>query len=271
VTETELTVDVPDARLRPTSFSGRNVASQKTQALTLRITDYRETSQIVTVFSRDFGRLSLMSKGAKRKRKGGPIASDLLQLIDLVFIEKQNARLQLLTESRLLNDYSGLRANLERGYAGFFIAELLIGLTEEYDPNPPIFELATRTLEMLTATDRPNVVLHAFEVRLLQLIGLMPRLDACALCGGHLDNTGEVAFAAGSGGVVCSNCTQAVHERIVISRGALAALNKLAASPLNRVERLKIHGRIATDVRKMLSRQWMHILGREPRMLAYLT
>lgn len=247
------------------------MASQKTRALTLRITDYRETSQIVTVYARDFGRLSLLAKGAKRKRKGGPVAVDLLQLVDVVFIERQHARLHLLTENRLIERYAGLRSDLVRGYAGFFVAELLVGLTEEHDPNPPIFELATRTLHMLCETDRPNVVLHAFEVKLLRLIGLFPRLDGCAWCGGELAASGDVAFAATSGGAVCRKCTASVPERIVVSRGALAALNKLAVSPLNRVERLRISGTIARDVRKMLSRQWMHILGREPRMLRYLT
>ena len=246
------------------------MASQKTLALTLRITDYRETSQIVTVFTRDFGRLSLMSKGAKRKRRGGPGAVDLLQLVELVFIEKHNARLHLLTESRLLADFAGLRARLDRGYAAFFVVELLMGLTEEHDPNPALFEAARRTLERLACTDRPNGVLHAFEVRLLHLAGLLPRLDACALCGGPAATSGDVLFAATAGGVVCARCAGTVVERVTVSRGAIAVLNKLAVTPLNRVERLRIDGTIARDVRKMLARQWMHILGREPRMLRYL-
>ncbi|HUU43110.1 MAG TPA: DNA repair protein RecO [Planctomycetota bacterium] len=247
------------------------MASRKTRALTLRITDYSETSQIVTVFSRDFGRLSLLSKGARRKRRGGPAAVDLLQLVEVVFLERPHARLHLLTESRLIEEYAGLRRDLARGYAAFFVAELLVTLTEEHDPDPPVFELARETLRMLAETPRPTVVLHAFEVRLLALIGLLPRLDACAWCGGTLETSGEVAFAPGSGGTVCARCAPQVHEHVTVSRGALAALNKLAASPLNRVERLKIDGTIAKDVRKMLARLWMHILGREPRMLRYLT
>jgi len=246
------------------------MASQKTRAITLRLTDHSETSQILTVYSRDFGRMGLIAKGSKRKRRGAPGTIDLFQLIELVFIERPSAGLHLLTESRPLENFTGLRRDLARGYAAFFVAELLLSLTEEHDPSPPIFDLAAGTLRMLCETAQPKVVLHAFEIRLLQLIGLLPRLDRCVLCGGALGGGEEVAFSASSGGTVCPKCKGTVPERIVVSRGALAVLDKLAlASPI-KVERLRISGTIAKDVRKVLMRLWMHILGREPRMLKYL-
>lgn len=245
------------------------MASQKTRAITLRLIDYRETSQILTVYSRDFGRISLLAKGSKRRRRGTQGTIDLLQLIDLVFIER-SAQLQLLTESALVEDFAGLRSDLSRGYAAFFVAELLLALTEDNDPNPPVFDLVVAALGMLCETERPNTVLHAFEAHLLHLAGLFPRLDGCAWCGGALPPATKVAFAAGAGGTTCPGCEASVPERIYVSRGAIAVVNKLAATPLNRVERLRISGTIAKDVRKMLARLWMHVLGREPSMLKYL-
>ena len=153
------------------------MGAQKTQAITLRLTDYRETSQILSVYSRDFGRISLLAKGSKRKRAHSQGTIDLFQLLELVFIEKSAAHLHLLTESRVLEEFPGLRRELTRGYAAFFVAELLLGLTEESDPNPALFDLAVTVLGMLGETKHPNVVLHAFEVRVLELIGLVPRLD----------------------------------------------------------------------------------------------
>ncbi|HUW58132.1 MAG TPA: DNA repair protein RecO [Planctomycetota bacterium] len=246
------------------------MASRKTHAITLRLVDYRETSQILSVYSRDFGRLSLIAKGSKRRRRGTGQTIDLFQLIEVVFIERTGSGLQLLTESSLLDDFAGLRRDLRRGYAAFFVAELLGTLTEENDPNAALFELTHRTLTMLCETDRPNVVLHTFEIRLLTLIGLLPRLDACAWCGGELGTEEEVAFAAGAGGTICRKCTGSVPDMIYVSRGALTVLNKLAGTAPIKVERLRISGTIAKDVRKMLARLWMHTMGREPHMLKYL-
>lgn len=246
------------------------MATRKTQAITLRLTDYRESSQILSVFSRDFGRMSLIAKGSKRERSRTHGSIDLFQLVEMVFIEKPAAHLAILTESRLLEDFPGLRSQLARGYAAFFISELLLGLTEESDPDPLLFELTVTALGMLSQTGRTNVVLHAFEVHLLERIGLFPRLDGCAWCGAAFRPGKEVAFAATAGGIVCPKCEGAVAERTYVSPGALAMLRKLGASPLNRVERLRISGTIAKDVRRMLARVWMSVLGREPRMLEYL-
>jgi DNA repair protein RecO (recombination protein O) len=246
------------------------MASQKTRALTLRLTDYRETSQILSVYSREAGRISLIAKGAKRKRRGTQGTIDRLQLVELVYLDKPGARLHLMTECSLLDDFRALRRDLSTGYAAFFLAELLLGVTEENDPSPELFDLSVEALGLLCRTDRPTEVVHAFEVRLLHLTGLLPRLDACAWCGGGLGNAHELAFSATSGGVLCAKCHQEVSERISVSRGAVAVMHKLADTPLNKVERLRISGRIGSDVRKMLARLWMHTLGREPRMLKYL-
>ena len=258
------------------------MSSQKTLALTLRALDFSETSQIVTVFTRDFGRMSLLAKGSRRKRRGIQSGIDVFQTIEIVYIEKHGA-LSLLTEYALREDFAGLRRRLDCGYAAFFVAELLVKMTEEHDPAPEVFDLACETLDLLCRTDRPTVVLHAFEVKLLGLIGLVPRFDGCAQCGGPLpppprlrrtdataDGSGEVAFAPGSGGALCPSCAPSTADRLTVSRGALAMLARLASTPSNRVERLRISGTIAQDIRKVLARVWLDILGREPEMVKYL-
>jgi DNA repair protein RecO (recombination protein O) len=248
------------------------MAYQKTRIISLRLTDYSESSQVVAAFSRDFGRLSLLAKGSKRKstRSHPAGAIDLFQLLDVVFLEKQGSALSILTEYELAEGFLGLRKSLDRGYAALFMAELILSLTEEHDPSPGVFDLAKDTLSALCTEKRPNVVLNAFEIRFLDLIGYAPVLDRCASCGGELGDAARVAFAALSGGAVCKRCETSARERVYVSRGALAVLHKLAASPSIRVARLRIDGRIAADVRSLLSHLWRHQMGREPVMLKYL-
>ncbi len=94
------------------------MASQKTRALIIRTTDYSETSQVLSVYTRDFGRISLLAKGSKRKRAGSEGPLDVFQVMDIVFLEKSGTHgsspLHLLTDRKLVEDYHGLRRNLER-------------------------------------------------------------------------------------------------------------------------------------------------------------
>ncbi len=96
------------------------MASQKTRALIIRTTDYSETSQILSAYTRDFGRVSLLAKGAKRKRAGSEGPVDLLQVLDIVYLEKsrggESSSLHLLTDRKLVESHHGLRENLQRGY-----------------------------------------------------------------------------------------------------------------------------------------------------------
>jgi DNA repair protein RecO (recombination protein O) len=246
------------------------VPPQKTTALTLRLVDYSETSQVVAVYSRDFGRISLLAKGSKRRRHGAEATIDLFKVLDVVFLERSGSRLELLTEYTMKEDFAGLRLDVRRGYSAFFIAELLLGLTEEHDPSPAIFDMTLDALRMLCETKHTDLAVHSYEVRLLSALGLLPRLDACAVCGGELEAKEEVAFGAGSGGALCANCATSIPDRVYVSRGALAVLNKLASTAPNKIERLRISDTMAIDVRRMLSRLWMHIMGHEPQMLRYL-
>ena len=246
------------------------MSAQKTLALTLRTLDFSETSQIVTVYTRDAGRMTLLAKGSRRKNRGIQGGIDLFQLLEIVYIERPGAQLGLLTEFTLKEEFAGLRRSLARGYAAFFVAELMRTLTEEHDPAPEVFDLALETLTLLGETGRVETATHAFEARFLRLIGLLPRFDACASCGRGIDGKGDVAFAPGAGGALCGACAPGVAERISVSRGALAMLSRLAATSSNKVERLRISGTIADDVRRMLARVWLNILGREPEMIKHL-
>ena len=245
------------------------MSSQKTLALTIRTLDFSETSQIVTVFTRDAGRMTLLAKGSRRKRHGIQTGIDLFQFLEIVYLEKSGA-LGLLAEWIVKEDFPGLRGDLRCGYAAFYMAELLRTLTEENDPHPEVFDLACETLALLCDAEHTDVVVHAFEARMLGLIGLLPRFDACASCGAALEGPGEAAFSPGAGGALCGRCAPNATERFTVSRGALAMLARLAATPSNRVERLRISGTIASDVRKVLARVWLTVLGREPEMLKYL-
>ncbi len=246
------------------------MSAQKTLALTLRTLDFSETSQIVTVYTRDAGRMTLLAKGSRRKRHGVQTSIDLLQTLEIVYLDRSAAQLALLTEFALQREFPGLRLDLGRGYAGFFVAELVRTLTEEHDPDADIYDLAVETLALLETTDAVETVTHAFEARFLRLIGLLPRFDGCASCGGQIEAAGDVAFAPSSGGTICGKCASEAAERLSVSRGALAMLAKLSATSSNKVERLRISGTIAADVRRVLARTWSSILGREPEMIRHL-
>src|SRR5437762_2401129 len=160
------------------------VAAEKALALVLRTTDWSETSRIATLWTREFGKVRVLAKGGRRLKSNFDSALDLLTVCSIVFLRKSSGSLDLLTEAQVARRFPRLSGELSALYAGYYIAELLSDLSEDYDPHPRLFDEALETLQDLGS---PGVAagqrLARFEVVLLQELGYSPVLDACAACG----------------------------------------------------------------------------------------
>ena len=123
------------------------MASIKDNAIVLRRLDYSETSQVLAFFTRRHGQRRLIAKGVKRstKKKFSP-GIDLLEQGELVFWHRPQSEsgLATLTEWRQTNLFVGLRAGLDRWYAGQYAAEITASMTQENDPHPALYDAFVR-------------------------------------------------------------------------------------------------------------------------------
>ena len=78
-----------------------NMPSEKTLAIVLRVIDFSESSCVVHLFTRDFGKIGGLAKGARRPKSPFEAALDLLAVCRIVFLHKSSESLDLLTEAKL--------------------------------------------------------------------------------------------------------------------------------------------------------------------------
>ena len=119
---------------------------EKTTAIVLRVVEFSETSCIVTMMTREYGKITVMAKGARRPKSPFEAALDVLSVCRIVFIKKHSATMDLLTEAKLERRFRAAASSLDRLYAGYYVAELLKLLTDDADPHPDLFDLAIRTI-----------------------------------------------------------------------------------------------------------------------------
>jgi DNA repair protein RecO (recombination protein O) len=110
--------------------------SVRTHCLVLRSVEVFETSSVLTLFTRELGKVSALAKGARRLKSPFQSALDLLCLCDIVLLHKASEALDLLTEAELLECFDAIRRDLSAIYAGYYISELLNELTHHHDPHP---------------------------------------------------------------------------------------------------------------------------------------
>ena len=168
--------------------------TEKTAAIVLRLVDFSESSCVVTLFTRDFGKVGALAKGARRPKGPFDSALDLLAVCRIVFIHKLSDGLDLLTEARLDRRFRAATRDLSRLYAGYYVAELLQELTDYGDPHPDLYALADRTLARLDGDGDVVWATLQFEVLALKALGYLPALDGCASCGAPISHAGRVLF-----------------------------------------------------------------------------
>ena len=115
---------------------------KKDKGICVRTTDYSESSQILTFFSAQTGKLNVIAKGARRPKSpfGGPI--ELLSVGDMVFSLKDSEKLGTLTEFNPVFFGSGLRKKILSLNCALFACELLNLFTKELDAHPAVFDEA---------------------------------------------------------------------------------------------------------------------------------
>ncbi|HEX7380286.1 MAG TPA: DNA repair protein RecO [Pirellulales bacterium] len=244
---------------------------EKAQTLVLRVVEFSETSSVVTLFTREFGKVRGLAKGARRLKGPFESALDLLAQCRIVLLRKSSDALDLLTEAKLEKRFRPTSRDLSSLYAGYYVAELLNELTDDADPHPELFDLSVATL---AALERGDVALAPlvlrFELAALGWLGHLPSLDACVECGQAIEPVGRIAFGLGAGGVICTRCRPGMKHVVSIHAGTLKLLQCFADLRSDSWHRMELDRRASGELRGVLNHYLAHLLGHKPRMHEYL-
>ena len=227
------------------------MAIQKTRGFILRRDDLRETSLLLTVYTRDFGKLKLISKGVRNPGEKFISAYELFALDEIVFYEKKKKNFFLLSQCELINFFPEIRKELERiSYASYF-AELLDRVTPFCDKNQALFELLLNSLQLLSSKASPKRVARIFEIKLLSGLGFMPRLKSCAECDKELKE-GSARFSLSRGGALCEACFGNERTAKPLLAGTINFVSHIDRMPFERIKQIKVSKRVGTEVERLL-------------------
>lgn len=158
---------------------------------------YKETSLIVEAFTRRFGRVALLARGARRPRSA--MRGILLAFHPLRLGWSGSAEL-----SNLMTAEWGGALQPLGGRAlmcGFYLNELILRLLPRDDPHEALFDAYSEALGRLSAGEPFSAVLRSFEKRLLAELGYAPLFDREALSGEPIEASGSYVYEPDRGPV----------------------------------------------------------------------
>lgn len=153
-----------------------------TRGLVLREVQYKESDKLLTVLTEEGGKRTVKAQGCRRKGSALGASSQLLVWSDLVLVEYRD-RFSL-KEASTLEEFRGLRNDLDKLALGSYFAEVTETVAQEGVPQPELLSLLLNSLYALDRLNKPlPLVKTAFELRLLREAGYEPMADQCAVCG----------------------------------------------------------------------------------------
>ncbi len=233
-----------------------------------RTVDYKENDRILTIFTREQGRVDARARGCRRAKSPllpacQPCVYGEFQLFqmggDKVTVDQCDVR----------ESFFAIREDVERFAAAASMLSVVQSAIQPGDPNEKLFSLLYHGLTFLCyGQSHPVDMAICVLVRALDCIGFCPAITHCGVCGRDLRAMDGLRFSPASGGAVCESCA-AVGGRS-IKPLALEALRRMLLLEDGEMDRVKLPPQLRLELIRHLEEYCAYILEREQKSMKML-
>jgi DNA repair protein RecO (recombination protein O) len=239
----------------------------RTEVVVLRHTDWGEADRLLSLFSREGGKLRAVAKGVRKlhSRKAGHL--EPFTRVKLMLARGRD--FWIVTQAETVDAYLPIREDLVRTAYAAYVIELLDRFTYEEGENRPLYQLVVDTLQRIALQPDPFSSVRYYEIRLLDLLGFRPELVQCVRCDNKIEPEDQY-FDAGLGGVLCPRCGEGVPTARPISMRALKFLRHYQRSTFSEASRIELTPGVKREIEGLLSYYLTYLLERQLNTPSFL-
>jgi DNA repair protein RecO (recombination protein O) len=164
------------------------MAIQKTEAILLKKKDFRETSLILTFFTKDFGKVDGIIKGARGSRPRGDANPIFFSLDQVVFYEKKRGGISIISQCETQEVFLNILKEWGRASSAYYMLELADVFTEPGDKSEGVFESLYGGFKSLDDGKEAESITRLFEIKLLTAVGFWPGAEYFKLTKGAMSS-----------------------------------------------------------------------------------
>lgn len=221
----------------------------KTEAIVLSEVRYKDTSKILNIYTKKYGRISVMAQGAY-KPKSILIASTQPFSHSELCLQK-NGEFYYINQADLLDSNYDIRENMNRMFYGYYLLELINKSTPLEEENKKLFLLLQKGLKVLSNLNKDYVkFIVSYELKFISFLGYRPNMSNCVICSS--DENYNIRFSIVEGGVICNNCFEKDRRSIYLDNEMYKAFNSLLYIPLDKLEDVNIPTDIVKKLHKII-------------------
>jgi len=237
-----------DPSVWPLKLDKEVIASlNKWEGIILRGIPYGESNKIVTLFTREGGKMTAMARGAKKP--ASRLAAVTQPFTHGSFLIRTGRGMGTLEQGEPIDSMRHIREDLEATAYASYVVELIDKLTEDNQRIAGIYGLLYEALHAINEQYDPEAIALFVEWKMLPIAGIHPILHQCANCGA---TEGEFAFSFMQIGFICHRCFHVDKHSIRISPSQLKLIRTFYTVPINRVGNLTLKKTTKNFMKKLV-------------------
>ena len=192
--------------------------NDKTNAVILKQSDYRESDALILAYTEKYGLLSFVARGLRKLTSRNAASLYPFSISEILFDYKEGRDIFALHTAHLIYSAKNIPQDLKKTAISSILSELsdIIGREERYDEeiNRNMYQLISLCTREINEGEDDYLALSFYFAKVLDWMGIAPEADSCALCG----NTKVSAISVEDGGFVCAECYPSLKEDVRILR-----------------------------------------------------
>jgi len=217
---------------------------RKVEGIVISEIDYKESSKIINVFTKEEGIIGLIAKGTKRVKSSLSGVSSKLTYGYFHINYKENA-LSGLIEVDIIDKFKNIRKDLSLMSYSIYLLELAAKVYK-HENNNLIYDMLISSLKKIDEGYDYQVISNIFELKMLDFLGIKPVVDECVNCGSKID---IVTISSYRGGYLCKNCT---HGEVITNIKTIKLLRMFYYVDISKITKLEVSENIKNELSQFI-------------------
>ncbi|MFO1443424.1 DNA repair protein RecO [Bacillus sp. Bva_UNVM-123] len=221
---------------------------EKCEGIIIRTTNYGETNKIVTLYTREWGKVGVMARGAKKPNSRLAAVTQLFTYG--YFLVQKSTGLGGLQQGEIISSMRSIKEDIFLTAYASYIVDLTDKSTEDRKPNPFLFELIYQTLNLINEGYDAEIIVNIFEMKMLNSLGLYPVLNQCTIC---KNTEGHFSFSIREGGLICHRCLEKDPYHLKITPATVKLLRLFYFLDLSRLGNISVKPETKAELKKVIA------------------
>jgi DNA repair protein RecO (recombination protein O) len=221
----------------------------KWEGIVIRTVDYGESSKVITLLTREHGKVGVMARGAKKPKSRLSAVSQLFTHGFFLCKAGTGTGMPDLSQGEIVESYRELRQDIVLTAYAAYMAELIDRLTQEREPQPFLFHLLCLTYRYMDEGKDAEILTRIVESKMLTVAGIRPQLHACCNCGREQE---PYVISVTQGGLLCPHCHGTDPYAITVSPATWKLLRLFQLFDLERLGEIEVKPATRSQLRHVL-------------------